>query len=351
MTHVESEREPKPDGRSRSGYVLWFLGAAFSVFLLVWLLGRIRIADLFDTWRRVRWQILLILPVLQVFSFLARAQRLRVLTDRRSPVVAYLSACSVGNLLNMLLPARLGDLSRCLLLRSRTSTPLAGHLACLVLDRVYDLVAFCLLGAGSFAILLPVLSHGFRRLGALGALAAVLAAALGILIVAIRYPTRWLRHIRIRVGRKGWRRTLRTLDSFASSQSREQKWSALGEASFWTVVALAIDLIGVFLVARAVLGKLPLPFLSLLTSAFVLGFAVPGTPGGLGIHQATSVLILGPAGISAPEAIGFSLLSDAFLIAIVAAMGALFLAYEGLSLGDATRLSKTGRGDVTTGVG
>ncbi len=351
MTHVESEREPKPGGRSRSGYGLWFLGAAVSVFLLAWLLGRIRIADLINIWRRAHWQILLVLPVLQVFSFLARAQRLRVLTDRRSPVVVYLSACSVGNLLNMLLPARVGDLGRCFLLRRRTSTPLAGHLACLVLDRVYDLVAFCLLGAGSFALLLPVLSDKLRRLSAMGALAAVLAAALGILIVAIRYPTRWLRRIRVRVGRTGWRRTLRTLDSFASSQSREQKWSALGEASFWTVVALGIDLIGVSLVTHAVLGKLPLPFLSLLTSALALGMAVPGTPGGLGIHQATSVLILGPAGISASEAVGFSLLSDALLIAIVAAMGAVFLAYEGLSLGDAARLSKTGPGDLTTGVG
>ncbi len=351
MTQVEGEHEPKPQGRSRFGYGLWFLGAAASGFLLVWLLGRIRIADLIDVWRKTRWQILLILPILQVCSFAARAQRLRVLTDRRSPVLTYLSACSVGNLLNMLFPARLGDLSRCFLLRGRTSTPLAGHLACLVLDRIYDVVAFSLLGAGSFALLIPVFSDRFRRLSTLGVLVATLAAALGILIVAIRYPTRLLRQVRVRVGRKGWRRTLRTLDSFASPQSRNRKWGSLGEASFWTAVALAIDLIGVFLMTLGVLGRLPLPFISLLTSAFALGIAVPGTPGGLGIHQATSVLILGPAGISASGAIGFSLLADALLIAIVAAMGALFLAYEGLSLGKATRLSKSGPEDLTTGAG
>ncbi len=255
--------------------------------------------------------------------------------------MGYLSACSVGNLLNMLLPARVGDITRCFLLRRRTGTPLAGHLACLVLDRVYDLVAFCLLGAASAAFLGLLRHSGFPRLAILGVGLAFLSASLGALVLSILHPPVWLRRIRVWAARSGRSKTLRALDSFVSPAGRKLRWNWLAAAAVCTVAAVFVDVLGIALLSRAVLGDLPTGWIMLVTSAFALGIAVPGTPGGLGIHQATAVWLLGLASIDGPHAIALSLLADSMLIAVVAVMGTGFLTFEGLSLFDATRLTRS----------
>jgi uncharacterized protein (TIRG00374 family) len=154
--------------------------------ILVWLaLRRVDLGIAWDAFGRVRWWVLPpALAVLAVGVFL-RAVRWVAMFDpeSRPPLAPALRATLVGLLFNAVLPLRLGEAVRIVMLTRETGNPPAEVVGTAAAERVYDVVVLLVLLLAAA----PFLPH-VSWLGAAVVLAAVLVAALAVLVVVL---ARW----------------------------------------------------------------------------------------------------------------------------------------------------------------
>ncbi len=280
--------------------------------------------------RAVRWQLLL-LPMARV---------------RHSSVVL---TTAVGYAGIALLPARLGEVIRPLLLAHREKLPVSGTVASVVTERILDLwtvLAFFLV----FVVWPPDLSaldaeaHTHLRLleqSGLAVAAALLVATVFVLAL-LRYQdtlvdrvTRALGRLGPRV-RGGVRRFLHHfLDGLRGIQRPRELVLTLGASLlvWWCihwqlkVTLLAFDVV------------VPLRVCYLLVVLTVIGLAVP-TPGGIGgFHKALQIGLTLFLGVGINLATGVAVAYHAVCFGPITLLGLAAMVPLGVSLGDARRLA------------
>ncbi len=325
-------------GLAIAGATLWLtyrrtdldaLGGALAQSDWPWLAAVLPLLALSYVLRIVRWRILLT-PVGRV-SF-------------RAAIAPLLS----GFMINSILPGRVGEVARALLLSRKTGVPRASSMATVVLARLFDgltltaftlLVLLCRWDSFSPGVRMGLAGAGFMYLAVLAVLVALRvwherAAA------AVARPFRLLSS-----GLAG--RVESVLVSFSEGlavlrSGREVVQVSLISAGVW--LSLAVSTVPALLALRMEVDPL-LPFLILVLAAF--GMLIP-TPAGTGtIHYALGVLL--PAIAAVPEtrakllAIVFH--ASQFLPIIVAGLAA--AAAEGLGAGEIGRYAGETGDDVT----
>ena len=233
-----------------------------------------------------------------------------------------------GQLLNLAVPGRLGDVGRILLAGGRTSenkdgaVPPAHHrslaLGTVVVEKLVDLVVYGLLAAGVLAWLgfaaapgLPgwaldsTLGLALLGGGALGGLVLLVwqrRLALSFLTqVAYRLPARFQPALipRLRAG----------IGALAALSNRaDLAWLVCLTAGVWATAVLTNAL-----VLRAVGLQVPLAAPFLILVLLQAGISIYAVPGHLGIFEFACMLALGVFGVAAAPALGFALLLHALL--------------------------------------
>jgi hypothetical protein len=262
---------------------------------------------------------LAVVVLLAVYGFQAARWRQIAQLPAVQPTRFYELVLS-GVACNNVLPARLGDLLRARWLGRAAGIPSGRALGTVVLDRGCDLAALVsLLAVG----LVAVASEEWLLRIAGGGAAGLLALA-AVVLFARAYVRR---RERGRRARGLVRRVVRdAAEELAAPIGRRRvlHWLVLSLAA-WTVWA-----VGAFLVARSLDIELSLVEALFVAAVMNLGVAIPSSPGFVGTYEWLGVTSLGLLGVSASQALAFSILLHAAWYVPTTLVGGAALGVRGL---------------------
>ena len=269
-----------------------------------------------------------------IWTLYIRAQRWRILLRPvGTPAMRTLvSATNIGFMANMVLPLRVGEVIRPVLVSRKENEPLSGILATVVLERIFDMFTILFLFGVSASIV--AVSDQVRQWGYyLSGLAAAVAAAVIIVrwqeALALRILQLALRPLPAAIGApvdnffRGFVQALETL------QSPLTFVQLLGWSLYLWLVIAAIYLLGILAF------DIPAPLLvgSITVSAIVaIAVSVPQAPGYIGSFQLGCTLSLALFNVSQSHAIAYSIVLHLTQFAGVVAAGLYSLAREGMTM-------------------
>ncbi|HXF70829.1 MAG TPA: lysylphosphatidylglycerol synthase transmembrane domain-containing protein [Thermoflexus sp.] len=311
----------------------WLLGLLISILALY---GAIRGLDLPTLWAALQtgdygWLPPALLAL--TLSVAARAARWRILLNEPHGVSFFRlwNVLNVGYLVTHLLPFRMGELARVLLLARYPQTPPGLVAMSIVVEHVLDLVAVLML-AGLALIARPE-ALGLQILSWAG-LGLTVGGLLVLLVGAFRPNwawrlTEWLTQPLPGLLREPLRREARAaLSGLEVLRTPRALAGALG----WSLAAWVAAGSQLYAVMEIFLTHPDwLPALWTMT-ALTFGMLVPSTPGYIGVVQGITVWVMGGFGIPHATAFSISVVSHALIYFYLSLLGALGLWLETGSL-------------------
>jgi uncharacterized protein (TIRG00374 family) len=286
-----------------------------------------------------------VLPMLavSVWSLYIRAQRWRVLLRPvgTPPMRTLVAATNIGFMANMVLPLRMGEVIRPVMLSRKEKEPLGGILATIVLERIFDMFTVLFLfgvAAASVSVSDAVRQWGYRL--------CALAIAIGALVAFVRWQEalalrllQWaLRPLPARLADpighffRGFIQALEILDS-----PREFA-QLLGWSLYLWIVIASTYLFGILafqLHVPLLLGSL------LVMTVIAILVSAPSAPGYIGTFQVGCTLSLAVFAVSESDAFAYSIVLHLAQFVGTVAAGLYSLAREGISLRQLERATET----------
>ncbi len=290
---------------------------------------------------RVQYGYLVPIAILSAYSVFVRCQRWRLLLRPVAPVpfMPLFSATCIGFFCNMVLPLRVGEVVRPVLLARRTGLPVSSVLGSVLLERLLDMLTI-LLFLGITVALVPV-PDTIRRSG----IAFVFFAAFAVALVAAlqrRHPLA-LRLMNALFGRLPIAVSTRAeaaLNGFIDGL--QGVGGALFMLALWSVY-LWLVIAGVFAIGFVACG-LPVPIVSGaigLVTIVAGAVSAPSAPGFIGTFQAGCVLALALFGVSRADAIPYAFVVWAAQWLTQIVLGVVFLLRENVSFRDIQAAEET----------
>ncbi len=213
---------------------------------------------------------------------------------------------TAGYLGNTVLPARLGEVVRIVLISRRTPVTATAATASVLIERVVDLLALLAFAAGAYG-----------AVGAIGWLP--LAGVLMLLAVfglALR-TTGWLAaHVSARLPTRARDVILRLLGSFNSTRP-----PAIVLASLVSLVAWALDSVIIFLCAGALGISIPPAAAILISAGGALGGVLPAAAASFGTYELGAVTVATIVGIPVGDALQVALMAHVLVVVTIVVMG------------------------------
>ena len=310
------------------------VGIAVSVLALVLLLGVVDTPGTLALLGSVD-PVWLILPLFSLgVQFLVRGVRwtllLRSVTGEHVPVRGVLGPLSAGYLANAVLPARIGEVVRGVLVARRQHLAIAPVAASIVVERMIDLAALFSVG---IVVMGTQLMLGWPIVvGALGvAVATVVLVGVGPALAG-RFPARVPEPVR------------RPLSQFLASLAGV-RLSVAVIAFGLSVVAWLGDAVLFWSCARAVGVDLAPAGAMLIAIGAALGTALPAASGYIGTYELGVVALAALVGIGSETALAVALLAHFLAIVPMALVGLAYTVRTGVrwGLSDTSRAWWTGR--------
>jgi hypothetical protein len=324
--------------------VTWLSGPLLALFFL-WLSFRnVSLAELGDALGEARWGWLVLYIGSVPVHMLVRSMRWRVMlapVREHVPMRELFSATTIGYMAS-LLPGRVGEVLRPVLLSRRTRVPMAPAMATIAVERiVLDLLA--VLFSGALALLLPASISGLgehadaallMRLRGVGAV--LLAAALGALVVVhligrYRHPlSAWLEAQAASRRGRVVPTVLRWVDSLTPGCVSLGTVPGLLRVAAWTAIVWGVIGIGMHAGIESCGVDLPPAGVLTMLPILAIGIGLP-TPGGTGtFHLAMKLGLVALFGVDEAAALGAGLMVHAFNWLPILAMGGWNVARGGL---------------------
>jgi uncharacterized membrane protein YbhN (UPF0104 family) len=313
----------------RAGGARWgglLLGLAISAVALVLALRWAGWRPLREALLHVDLRFLLMGVAVFLISMMARVACWRVLIGRPVGFGRVLAALNEGYLLNNVLPWRMGELGRAILLGRQPglSTPLV--LSSIIVERLYDMI----LAVGLMLVLLPVAAGAVWASRAAWIGAGAVGVALAFVAFALRRPATvegWVAHL---PGPKtAW---LRLWGSFRDGLAVLQTPRRLALSFAWMAASWALALLEYWAVLRAVLPGVQPVWAAFVLAATLLGVAVPSLPGYIGVFEAAGVAALSVFGVPPDQGLAAALVLHGMVYSIASLIGAVALALDGETL-------------------
>ncbi len=253
--------------------------------------------------------VVVMLPV-TVWTLIIRAQRWRVFLQavRVPPLRALISATNIGFLANMVLPLRIGEVVRPVLLARRADLPLSGVLASVLLERIFDMFTILFLFGVSASVV--TVSDQVRQWGWM---LSGLAVAVAAVIVGIRLQERLALAIVRRVSDLLPRHIGEQVYGFAAGfvKALEMLDSPLAylRAFAWSLYLwMAISLVYVLGFWAFHLDVEPVRGALVLTTLVAIAVSVPSAPGFIGAFQLGCVIGLRIFDVPESPALAYSII-------------------------------------------
>jgi uncharacterized protein (TIRG00374 family) len=316
-----------------------------------------RNADFGKVWtamKAARLDLVLLSAALTGIGYVIRAERWQYLLEPlgRTHFGPVLRATVIGFAASAVLPARVGEVIRPLILAKREGLNATSTFATIVVERVLDLVAVLAL----LATYLLWFDTGmeardstvFRaiRVGGL-TMAPIAIVALLVMFFLGGHPDAlhaWLLKAERVLPAKLARAVARLAQTFAEGFAVVRRPQRLLAAIGWSLVLWIVIGVGVWAVAQAFQIAMPLTGAWLMLAPLVVGVAVP-TPGGVGgFHEGFRVGATSFFGADNDAAVAAAIVLHAVSFGPIVVVGLLFAVQDGLKLGGLQQMAA--RGDV-----
>jgi uncharacterized protein (TIRG00374 family) len=242
------------------------------------------------------------------------------------------SALLIGQTVNLLLPARLGELARAYLVAQEEKRPALSVLGTVVVEKTLDGLALLLL-LGILLLLMPV--PPWLRLS--GVVAALMTGALlaGVLLLtdARRRVIRASERLGQIVPVLGSLRLGERVSSLGDGLRSLRAWGIQARLLIWTAAIWILAGLTNYFVLLALRIEVPPVLASVLVLTVVhLGLAVPTSPARIGVFHYLCLLALSLLGVEESAALAFGLVLHGIVVLPVMTVGLVCLWKENLSL-------------------
>jgi uncharacterized protein (TIRG00374 family) len=315
----------------------WRLGSL--LISLVALLVVASSVDLAAAWATLSQASLAIvgLALLVVASqVLIRGWRWRILLPERPdgtavPVRRTIVPLLVGYLGNAVLPARLGEPIRALLVARRESLDAMAAFGATMLERLVDIVMLAVFGlaaalaiGASWWIVTVAATVAIGGVAGLGVLVAIGMARFADVLTAILS--------RVGLGQRT-RRLQQWARSFAAGVDRGRDILRLGKVMAISLLAWALDASIFWLIGQSLGIDLGVAEAVIIGAVAVLATAIPAAPGYVGTFELAATTTAAALAVPRPEALALAVLVHVVTVAPIALAGALALLASGVRLG------------------
>ena len=282
------------------------LGVVISVFLL-WLAFReINFADIITRVNNLRWGPVILALVLSIASTFLRAARWRLLLTPDNRVVPFIHLTGVlffSQMLNVLIPLRVGEFARILLIQPIRK---ARTLGSIVIEKFLDLLTLV-----AFLLMLPLslsLPEWFKESSL-----SFLLITLGVLMILtllfilkeklLHLLGKFLHHLPF-----GWYNKLEDALSWGikSLDVFRDPWLSL-RLQAWSFLIWGVGFIINFVLFHALGLDLPVSAALFLLLVLQIGISLPNIPGKLGVFQYATILALSAFQVQKEIALTYSL--------------------------------------------
>ena len=311
------------------------LGLAVSALALALVLRWAGWGPLNEALRRVEPGYLLLGVLVFIVSMLARVACWKVLIGQPVGFGRVLAALNEGYLLNNVLPWRMGEFGRAILLGRQPGLSAPLVLSFIIVERLYDMI----LAVGLMLVLLPLASGAAwaARAAWIGALAVLLALA--CIWFALRKPATVEALVsRLPGPTAGWHRLW---EAFRDGLAVLQTPRRLLLSFAWMVTSWGLALVEYWLVLRSVLPAAQPLWAGFMLAATLLGVAVPSLPGYVGVFEAAGVAALSVFGVPPDQALAAALVLHGMVYSIASLIGAAALVSDGETLTGLYRQART----------
>lgn len=292
------------------GWRRWALGLICSGGVIAWLATHL---DFDQVWLSLRaanygWVGVGLLTVL--LTLWARVERWQALLDSRQVRWrGILQALVLGQLLNLIFPARLGDLGRVYLITRTGYNSQAQALGTLVLEKIWDIILLVGLVIGlSLWYPLPGWVTIPTQVTAIGG-GVLLLGAVGLLLYRSKLAPQW-----DHAGWKKWhfltqwpgvnRSAGRLLDGLAGLYQPQM----MVAAGSWSLLAWLLGALTNLALLKAFNLPSSMGLALLLLVVLQMGVAVPSVPGRIGVFEGLCLVTLGLFGIEGNVALGYGVM-------------------------------------------
>lgn len=325
----------------RSPASRYIVGLLISLLTLYLALRNVAFLELYSALRQAIPSFIIFALVSVGVNNLAKASRWRTLLGPAGKQIAYWKiflALMAGQTLNALYPARIGDLSRALVI-GPAGPGRVYTLSTVVIEKLLDMVAYAALFL--LLILLMPLPGWVNNSGYTLILVAVLGA-LGTLLVVL-FPIQFTRLadrvIRLLPDKIGKYVSDRIPYGFASLEVLQNR-TGLAWLAFWSAVIWATALLNNQLTLVAMQIQLPWVASLLLLISLQAGISIPSIPGSIGIFEYICVLALSVFKVEQAPALSFAIVLHMLVFIPITLFGLLSVWF--LDLGINTRGQTTG---------
>jgi len=316
---------------SRRSWLLTQLavGLLIGALSLAWAIHGLDIRLVFQSLVNARYAWVAISLACVVGVALAKAARWGALygvSERRTPFGELFSALMATQMINVVVPIRVGELVRIGLMK-QSGQPGAATLSTIVVEKAFDLVAA---GSLAFALVAMAVAPGWLREPAMGMLliGVVLVVGLAVVWLLREQMERMLARV-LALGNwlpQAWqgrllRVTSTTLDAFGSLTDLR----LLARVLFWTTVIWLLSLLAILILFVAFDLRLPFAAAVVLILAITSTGIVPSPPALVGVMHAIAVVALGEYGVPQSEALGFGIVMNIVLVAPLIVLGGVAL--------------------------
>ena len=259
----------------------------------------------------------------------ARALRWRSLfaRGRRPPVGATTNAMMVGYLYNNIMPARVGEAARVVVLTQRSTTAPVEIVGTVVVERLYDVLAILVI----FFAAEPWLPHvSWFRAAALAAivLAVLIAAAATVLAVYGDRPLRLLLRPLRRLSLFSGERLEHTVTELTHGLSGLRHPSLALEAFVWTIASWMLTALCAYFVSLAFHLHLPFACGVLVAVAIGLSMLLPSAPAAVGVFEGAALIALKAYGLPKSTILPYALVLHAVNFVPFVLVGLFLLHYN-----------------------
>jgi len=311
---------------------LW-VGLVVSAAALALALRGINLRQVGETLAQAEYVYLVPATVAMLAYLVARSVRWRLLLGPEVSLVRCFWVTNVGYLVSNVLPFRVGDPARAVVIGQGEKISTAAALSTVVVERVLDMLMVVALLAGVTPFVSGV---GGAMSAGLVAGGAVLVALAVLLTLAFRpdWGRRLVRRVLgwlPRLDSERWARALDGLfEGLAPLRSGRKGLALLA----WSVVTWALVVAYYWALMRAFLPRPPALAAPFLACVVGLGMAVPSSPGAVGVfHAVARYGLTAPFGIPVDQAVTVAFAIHAFQYVLMCVLGLVGLARESISLG------------------
>jgi uncharacterized protein (TIRG00374 family) len=317
--------------RNRRTYVGIFIGVVISGFALTLVFRWAGWDPLKQAIQDADVSRLFLAVLVLLVSMGARAACWRGLLGGNLSIWRVLAALNEGYLLNNVLPWRMGEIGRAILLGRKPGMTVHHVLSTIVVERLYDIF----LALTIFLVLLPHAAGlpGTQRSAMIGG--AFLILAFAGLWVALRRP-RWLHWIIERLP-GGYQRWGTHWERFQTGLESMSDIGVVAKSFFWIVISWGLAGLEYWLVLRAFIPEADLMWAFFMLTITLLGAAVPSIPGYIGVFEAAGVLALSVFDVPGAQALAVTVVLHAMFYIISSGLGVWALLGDGETLGSLYR--------------